>query len=894
MAHIYRQLFSQGASPELCQALYTTPVHQEALHSALAANSDAIANGSKYDSHPNLDPLREILLAGINLLQLASSQSQSRPLEDEEEDITSLGRPDHNGTAPRHSRAFSIDDKDDIASMTQDTPIISLSKMRLDSVSENGTKDSDSQDHTELNSKIFGNGPEDWKEEALDLGSVAASRRGSTVEPLSPFANIDDDLRNELLVNIYLILLIFFQSLHGTNSRSITRFRKTGTAFRKYDIVSLVFQNPGQEGLVNDLTIVDLLTTLKNTFDGIIDEISSADSDKEFKGLAVLKETIFLLSDILKTVFGSIYHHHGESLNELAISKSLLYAFFRVDVFSSLKRLIKLSNPQFDPVNEAYVAPKVILSLELLVRVYSIIGTLANCPLRLLPNSLSLDITNLEKELVNTFELAIRDELVDNMTYRQEFELAFLPVFASDFNYFYRYREDLLVQQIQNSSFFTWLAGNRFSDNLYVQYHTFEEVTDLLANYNNLSLTQNPKDIFLKDVHDVYERRVRQFNIESNMSPDAEVNLNLAELLPLTLSIYSYSTNETFLPRFTRQVNEVRLKIEDVDIAQDKKIELFEVWLCLLSYLVQYQYKLKYIEGTVKLSLVILLRITSPSSNEGLSAIDNAAHFQINEFKWKLSHQKAPIVPNSSGNYGYKSSLLYILDIVQNLLRFNLTKKLDIENYRLGVAVVHQVLEKLIHEKKNSDLQSQMVVYPWNELSNTLIQLVRFIHNQDLAHFRYFQDRQAQVYALIEEIFVTVNMLLQFKSLSRENTNMLYDLVYALLLNYELVKKLLSETKNLNELENCLQFFEARLHMTEESREASKKAPTDSNLLSKIDMLELDFDNPVLEAMIKEYIETGLLDHSAHEYKHDDTFKVGKLKDETMLKVFTDLFAVRF
>lgn len=652
---------------------------------------------------------------------------------------------------------------------------------------------------------------------------------------------IDDELKNQLISNILIILQVFFQSLHQVN----IQFKKK----KSTDIIPLVFE---------PISIQSLLQLVKWQFQLVVKDIEIKDGTLD---LSLLKEIIFLVSDILKALYFSIH------IKESIAVKHLLGSFFDVDFASDFESLLTLSNPKFDPQTERFKEAKIMISFDSLIKVYTILGTLSNIPSNLIPVSTSSDITNLKNESPNIYEhRMIRIKTIDNFNYKQDFELKLIPIFASNFNYFYKFREDLLVTRIQNDSFFTWLTGSLFSSNLYIASDTVDSVTDFL-NYVHLSLTRK-RDAYLQEIERVYENRVKYKNSD---------NFSIPEFLPITLLLYTYTQNITFLLRFTKQINEANLKIEDVD---DKAVELFEIWLCLLSYIFQYQYKSKYMESTTKLSLIILLKLTSNTGDpevEGISVLDNLTKYQVNEYKWKLSHQKSPIVPNNKGELGIKSSLFYILDILQNLIRFNLTKKLNIDNYKLSLNVMFRLLHKIDKvASESAEILTQVVNYSWNELTNTLIQLVRFIKVQDLLNYKHFHNRTEKVKSLIEEILVIMDLILAFK---KHDKSVVYDLVYAILLNYEVVKQFMLETRELSRLEDCLDYFEDRFHLTDESKESQQK---------KIDLFEVEFDSPVLVKEINLFSERDEITESKTGFKHLETFEFEGLTSDEMIRVFTD------
>ncbi|ODV80079.1 uncharacterized protein CANTADRAFT_49568 [Suhomyces tanzawaensis NRRL Y-17324] len=882
---LYSKIFGSRDSKDIgfYPSIYTTPVHANALRSVLVANSEVI--GTLTPRSENIAIMRQLLQSGVLLLGDAMKYPSNAQGE--------FSSRDKNSRGPYPE----LDDGgDDITSLNGRVLTVSI------------VLDLDGDDITTLTGK-------GELEQEVSSASSVNSRKNSRTHSGSPIASeghfddIDDDLRIELISNIVAVIQVWFQSLYESN---LIITKKTKSKSATSDVASKIFQLPGTSGLFNDQTLTTLLKEVNWYFNNAIKHIEDS-SETEFHNLVVIKDIIFLIGDILKTLFLSI-SFHKESTNEFVIIKSLIFSFLKVDLASTFDRLLRVSNgyvePDSEESNPKFSAPKITLSPETLNKVFTIIATLANLPSNLLPlnsTTLSSDITNLINESPNSFEHQfIRQKSFNSVKFVQEFASRYIPILAMTFSYCYNFREDLLVTQIHNSSFMNWLTNNRFGDNLYVNYDTVHLVTDLDKNYETLSIIRRIDDPYLVQLKQIYDHRLKVITAKENDY------LELPELLPLSILLAAYIKNPSFLSIFTEQRHKITSKIEDIDPLENKHIELFEIWLCVLSYVFQYQYRSDNILTTTKISLLILLKLTSPvvfvtpidESDSQVQILQRVKNFEINEFKWKLSHQKSPFVPNDLGKFGIKSSLFYILDIVQNLIRFNLTNKLNIENIRMALNVMYQIVVAF-----NEDPSIELQRYVWVEFYTTIFNLLKFINRQQLIKSKYFQGLKqiGSLKSLVEEIFVILDFLLlprfndtiQYQEdlgvvkRSKETDgsgifrSINYDLIYNILLNYERVNELLIEydlddLEHLGRFRDCLEYFEGKIHLTEESKVQNQNS-------DKLDLIDCDFDSPELVTVINGFTFREVQNEDAQDEEINKEASKGFKFGETMQYVNKDV-----
>lgn len=252
---------------------------------------------------------------------------------------------------------------------------------------------------------------------------------------------------------------------------------------------------------------------------------------------------------------------------ESAITESLLFTFFKVDFCKVLDKLLIITTPKLvgtELENETqYKLPDIALSSETLMKLYNFIGALVNVPSRYLPvptTSLSGEITIMNKESLNIYEHYFCDlKEFNEVTFNQEINLRFLPHYAIDFNFYYNFKPDLLMNQIKSGSFMNWITGNRFNDNFYLNYDTCATVTSLSANYQFFNLAEtSEKYSFIDELQSIEKRRLSQLN--QNKGDDEDYIIDIYELLPMSLMLFSYIKNPTFWSNL--QIRFINLNIE--------------------------------------------------------------------------------------------------------------------------------------------------------------------------------------------------------------------------------------------------------------------------------------------------------------------------------------------
>ena len=374
------------------------------------------------------------------------------------------------------------------------------------------------------------------------------------------------------------------------------------------------------------------------------------------------------------------------------------------------------------------------------------------------------------------------------------------PLLSMDFKLWYESLPDLLLSTLASTSFVSWLTANRLGAGGYARVATSTDVTS--ASNNRAEFELAPKDAaWIDELEGVYTARLqREYDAATAQPAASAVAAGSPSLLPVLLYLHAHSKNSSF---YVALVN-----AGDVAAAAGH-IDLLDILLCLSSYVFFQQHTLALMRATSHLYLAFLLKLTSsarvtvePGDTRTEALVTRMARHPIDEFKWKLCHQRAPIIPTSLA-LGVKSSTLYVLDALQVYMRFNMTKRLDVEGYSMAVGAIYQVLRATVGSDA-ADVRS----YCWNELYKTLCNVLLFVKKHDLG---------AKCRHLVEEIFVVVSWTLTHHHalLLPDGKPVTYHLVYNVLLHQPTVEALaaavgLQWTLWLLSLQQCLGYLTAQ------------------------------------------------------------------------------------
>lgn len=724
----YHTVFGAAESYTELRHVFTTPLDQKSLALALASGSEL----SWRQKIPNR-PMQQLFRCGVLLLAQAV---QSNGEAHNKADTVNMER--------ARTSIATEDDSEDITSLA---------------VQESGEQISDDTSAIEEVSDIAS----DFKP-ATELNG--GSRQGSVSQPLKAASPVEEEIgefsveeRTKLVSQIASVIRLWFAELYQASKH------------HNADIISLVFGLPGTDSSLSDQHLFELLTSVKKYFEEVL-------TSTDHRNTEPLRELILLIHEILRGLYVAVaLEKEEQTSNRFLILKSLLFTFFQVDMSSTIDTLLTVTCPDLDfeerqqrdvemkevPVPVTVEAP-FRLSYETLMKVFVIKASLSTVPINMLlvnKVSLSLDITTISEVSPNVYANFINHiDFTDTQKWKQ-FESRFVPVLAAMFNYYYELMPDILGQNMNHSSFFGWLTGHKLTGG-YLG-------VDTIA-----SMTFFPKDSPIDSI-DPFIREVRINEYYSRITStghkrDTELSVRSPSFLAISLLIYRLTQNATFASRFLS--------------ASDGRITMFDLWLCVSSYVLHYQYKALCNDYSARLVFLVLVKVTSTKSK----FLQHLRNHKIDEHTWKLCHHRAPVVPND-GTDGQKSALMYIVDVCQTSLRFNLTRKLDMENCKLALAVLYQIL--LEAEARPFD---GLKTYNWNELYRTLVQFLTFVSkNSNEEDVKYIVE---DVFSLFELILSpsfdrVIEKTLDFFSLGTHLAkSMNYDLFYIFLLKHQFLHDL--------------------------------------------------------------------------------------------------------
>lgn len=749
----YTKLFSEASDTDV-HLLFTFPLDQPKFKLALAAATELQWRGSA----PSATASR-IFRYGIRLLAEAVEfpTENRKPQNDltvtvplEEEDITlQMGV---KGAGPAQKNEPIQTESHDITTLMGARKASGVDPLEVGSA-ENSLHGSIE------NGKASESGPGFRESDGIRRESHSSFRKSSIVrESLSrhgsrqdsrqdlghdeiTLGKLDTGSRNVVLGQIATVFRLWFENLWAASEE------------HKIDAVGIVFGLPGTSSALTEHDLYELLVRIKWFMDVVLD---LPKSDCEFVGS--FKQHLVLLHDVLRGLYRAVSlerEHQGSNL--FLIVKSLLHAFFKADFSQTLDRLLAHT--------EGLATEDLRLSYETLMRVYTVVGSLSSSPINILlvdKVSLSLDITTLNHVSPNVYANFLRHKEFDAAAIRQ-LESRVFPLLAAAFNYYYELQPDLLAQALNHTSFFSWVTGHRFAPGLYLGTETF------VSSMGILSPVDSDLNPFLNEVA-LYETTARQ-NAIAILGTNDERTLRAPAYLNVTLLLYLSIQNPSFLKYLLQPPT------------TPDGVSLLELWLCVTSYVLHYQYKSPINLYAARLGLLIMLKLTSTKSD----SVHTLRERNIDEFRWKLCHHRGPVVPTDLRD-GEKSVLTYMVDIVQIMLRFNLTKRLDLTNCKIALTVLYQIL--LEYEAHPFD---GLRYYQWNELYKTLIHFVKFISkncNEEAVKF------------VVEEVFLVFELVLSpaFDSVVEPDNFWSMGKHLAKSINYDLLLNILQHHQALLEL----------------------------------------------------------------------------------------------
>lgn len=610
---------------------------------------------------------------------------------------------------------------------------------------------------------------------------------------------LDAESKNILVGRIATVYRLWFENLwQASKSHNI-------------DAVSIIFSLPGTLNGLTEQHIYDLLERVKYFMDTVLELPPS-----ETQYVSSLKELLSMIHDILGGLYKSVSLEKEYQLsNRFLIVKSLLHAFFKADFSGTFDKLLTNTSPEFsetgdteeeetedetaEPTDSEGSKNDIRISYETLMRLYVVIGSLAASPITILlvdKVSLLLDITTLNHMSPNLYAnfLRHRDYKLDAVIH--QFESRVFPLLISSLNYYHSSRPDLLARSLNHESFFGWVTGHRFTWGLYLNTTT---------TFGTENKHFNLEDPFVQEV-EFYEHTTRS-NAVALLGTEDERTMRAPAYLTVTMIMYLLISNDTF-------VNYLMEPSDD---------SLLDMWLCLSSYVFHYQHKLKINTWGGRLALLIMLKLTLVKS----SAVHVLRQVHIDEYKWKICHHRAPVVPTDTGS-GAKTAIMYIVDVVQTALRFNLNKKVDITNCKLSLTILYQMLLE-----GEAEPFEGLRTYLWRDLHRTLVHFIEFVakncNEEDVKSVveEVFSIFELALSPAFENVFTVSGDLWTSGSHLAKSAN--YDLLHVMLLHHsrllELFSKYVIKKDNFKRVEKCLSTLAAEFDLEDaKERDSSEVA----------------------------------------------------------------------
>lgn len=536
-------------------------------------------------------------------------------------------------------------------------------------------------------------------------------------------------------------------------------FREVGTILEdeKVDLLHLLFDSEDPESSLSNNDLHVLFAYLKVYMAEILE-------NKNFVQFAYIDKAVLLLYDALSTLVLSMAADRFATWEKGSRAKFLHRIFYLVDFATVFYDILVATTPiqqielMAPEAGEAFVLqekyPKIEYTTTL--RLFALMSTFSSCPSRLSfdKDFFLVDIGNANEPLSNLYRQFMTRIDYSELTNIKILQSRFIPMLSVLYNYFYDLQPDLLLESFKHTSFFGWITGHTFSSGLYSSIDTKAEYTNWETAIQKSKFPfYNSEDTAIqfvnhKDALNVIEKKVCE----------------LPSFFILTLEIYDLIDNGSFVEYFIGESTE--------------RVRVFDLWLCLSSYISQHQRTSDFGRPGVRASLFALLKLTANTNN-----LSRLKTHRINENVWKLCHQKAPYVSLVASGSDI-SALLYCIDVLQITLRFNIPKTSNLDNVKIALTVLLQIL-------KECEVRpfAELINYPWKGLYETLVHLVLFISRN---------RNEEDVKSVIEEIFFIFEVILSpslakiiekspdyFIIGSHIIKSMNYDLLYIILNKYE-------------------------------------------------------------------------------------------------------------
>lgn len=874
---IYSKLFDPLHVKDLdyYKSFYTTPVHELALRSVFSVNTESIGTSSQLLT-TNVTVLQEIYNYGLEFLV----DAMQYPVDENSQSNDKFEGASFRKLSMSLLASSANGDEDDSNDITSMTGKVSSSLAHLD-------EEGDITLLAKSTSNVSRVGPSSSRRNSEVASTAAATIISPSNRP--HFGDIDPGLRAELVTNILRILEVWFNNV--TKSSIVLRKSKEslGISSTSADLLTSLFEisSRGSVGGENNLPLTQVsLLNLLSCIQWYLQYQFKLGDDTNYSAILASISTLY---SMVKTLLKQ-YHYQFHKNNQFILT--LLKADFA---------------PELDKLLMASSNPKLSFNLNLYsrVKIYSVIGILSLLESVLTSSSSastskkldSSDITNLQHHPLHSVSMSnstyFNDiKIFDYLDFQSQITYKVNSLLSMDFKFWYEFKPDLLEASLTRGSFISWFTGNLLSASDFLNYDTSVETTSVSNNRAEFKKMDKDEDV-LKELEDFYSTRYKK--MKQNISNEAleeekkgkhpDVTLISSTLLPILIFLNAHFKNSSFFFALTTP--------SLPESVTNTQIELLDILLGLSSYVFFYHHNFSVMKSTSRVLLQLFIKLTSKNVllakeagetdyTEYVALQDRTVQFQINEYKWKLCHQKEPIIPINkyhAGYKGYKSSSLYIIDLIQVFLRFNMTKKLDITSYQMCNSILYQILKDI-----SPDSVEGFSSYQWNDFFKTIFNVLLFIKKQNLGE---------ESAVLVEEILVIVDlMLFKYESVQLvddTSKSITYDLIYNLLLHQQTIQELVTadglKLANFTYLSQCLTYLSEKFN----NSKATLKGDVAFNIL------DLDYESPEFFSLLSGFKcekQNDGIDESSSTVRFPETFKYANVDLEAQIGSKADIFKI--
>ncbi|GMM36234.1 hypothetical protein DASC09_035590 [Saccharomycopsis crataegensis] len=432
---------------------------------------------------------------------------------------------------------------------------------------------------------------------------------------------------------------------------------------------------------------------------------------------------------------------------------------------------------------------------------------------------MSILINNSRKKNENIYKNFLRNNVSDKNIFKI-INMYLYPIISFNLILLDDTKPDLSIEKSHGASLFNLLTFNKFNklNNWYrdTVYETLDEELKILLkikkNYTKEKLMQF-------QLENEYYESANDGSTKKKSSKEIQyAQIKCIESLSLNLVLYAFVVNnEGYEEYLTSHLNENDvIHHEDEENAVNNLLDLL---LSYSSFIFQNQHGNQTNHVISRLNLLIIFKLLTTDTNK---IQNNLLSTTIDQFKFKLCHQVQPMVNNfvnyidftanddqyfdddDISNNQFKVKILYMIDVLQCFLRYNLTANLDIISMKLSVDNILLISNILVSNynmacanNANENYEDFLLEYNWNELFNTLFGLLKFLNADKVADTKHSSTKY---FSLIEEVLILLCFILINNEKLFKYDNYLIEVVYKLLEHKHLMQSIALKLKAMGEM----------------------------------------------------------------------------------------------